>query len=333
MPHNYKHTIKYRNDNEWIDKDIYTLIPRTTEVCNTLTCMFPAWQNDVNRVKRGEEPLEISGGNYAALRGTLTHYDIQLFIDDQIDVVTEPLELSVNDNHLLILQKEQGILEDLYDEVARGVDTFIKWWDMYNPVPIVSEQEIVHIKRDEKGNVDPTRSLKGTVDFVGEIHLDEVSDNAYKELKAGARKEEYELTHDKFTAMIDWKSGKDAWKAHALQLTGYDYLLNDSGWWAEAERTGLIKYPPLMRSIYGFESRYGMCVKTGGKRPLTTLYDVGEHKEFFRAWDLFNNAEATTYSETQGRATGLKRICMFCEYRNYGCPLFSFALKGELQLI
>ncbi len=333
MPHRVKHTIKYKNHNEWIPKEIYTLIPRVTEVCNTLTCMFPAWQNDVNRIKRGEEPLEIRGNNYAALRGTLTHYDIQLFVDDQIGVETEPLELLENENQLLIQQKEQGTIDDLYDEVARGVEVLIKWWDMYDPIPVVSEQEILHVKKDENGYIDVTKSLKGTVDFVGEIHLDRLSKTALTEVKAGHRTLDYEIIDDKFTAMIDWKSGKDAWKAHGLQLTAYDYLLNDSGWWAASEKSGLIKQPPFTRSIYGFESRFGMCVKTGGKKPLTTLYDVGEYKEFFRAWDLFNNAENTTYSQTQKRATGLKRICMFCEYRNYGCPLFSFSRKGELQLV
>jgi len=333
MPYNHKHNIKYRNHNEWISKEVYTLIPRVSEIVGVLTCQFPAWQNDVNRIKRGEEPLEISGGNFAALRGTLTHYDIQTFIDDIIGVETEPLELSPIDNNLLIKQKDQGTLEDLYDEVAKGFDVFIKWWDMYNPVPIVSEQEIVYIKHDKQGNVDPTQSLKGTVDFVGEIHLDELSKVAYNEIKEYSKKHDYEIINDVFTSMIDWKSGKQAWKSHALQLTGYDLLLNDSGWWKEAERTGLIKHPSFTRSLYGFDARYGMCVKTGDKKPITTIYDVGEHKEFFRAWDCFNNAEATTWSDSQGKSIGLKTMCMFCEYRNYGCPLFDFSVKGEIQLI
>lgn len=341
MPHNYKHNIKYKNHDKWIEKEVYTLIPRVTEVCNTLTCEFPAWQNDVNRIARNESLLLIKGTNFPALRGTLIHYDIQTFIDLQIGIETEPLDLSLTENQVLIQQKEQGTLDDLYDEVAKGFDMFTKWWDMYNPIPLVSEQEIVHIKYDKVGNVDPTRSLKGTVDFVGEIHLDELSKTAYQELKKQdpnkkrkrkRNEEEYELISEKFTAMIDWKSGKDEWKAHGLQLTGYDYLLNDSGWWTEAERTGLIKYPPFIRSLYGFEAKYGMCVKTGGRKPLTTMYDIGEHKEFFRAWDLFNNAKNSTWSSTQRKATGLKRICMFCEYRNYGCPLFSFSTKGEIQL-
>jgi len=332
MPYKYKHTIKFRNHNEWIPKEIYTLIPRVSEVINTLTCEYPAWQNDVNRIKRGEEPLEIQGGNYAALRGTLTHYDIQLLIDAELDVDTDPLELSPVENNLLIKQKEQGTLEELYDDVARGVDMWKKWYEMWQPVPIVSEQEIVHIKYDEQGNVDPTQSLKGTVDFVGEIHLDEINKIAYREITEYSKKHDYEIINDKFTAMIDWKSGKDAWKVHQLQLTGYDYLLNDSGWWELAEKTGLIKHPPFMRGLYGFENKYGMCVKTGARKPLTTFYDVGEHAEFFRAWDAFNNAKATTWSDTQGKSTGMKTMCMFCEYRQHGCPLFDFSIKGEIQL-
>ncbi len=333
MPYKYKHTIKFRNHNEYIPKEIYTLIPRVSEVINTLTCEYPAWQNDVNRIKRGEEPLNIHGGNYASLRGTLTHYDIQLFVDADIGIETEPLELSPIDNNLLIKQKEQGTLEDLYDEVAKGVEMWKKWNEMYNPIYLVSEQEVVHIKHDDKGNVDPTRSLKGTVDFVAEIHLDELSKVAYQEIINYSKKHDYEIISDVFTTMGDWKSGKDAWKVHALQLTGYDYLLNDSGWWAEAERTGLIKHPPFMRSLYGFENKYGMCIKTGGRKPLTTFYDVGEHQEFFRAWDAFNNAKATTWSDTQGKSTGLKNMCMFCEYRNFGCPLFDFSIEGEIKLI
>lgn len=333
MPYNYKHIPKFTNRKDYIPKEIYVLIPRVSEVINTLSCEFPAWQNDVNRIKRGEKPLAIHGGNFAALRGTLTHYDIQTIVDAEIGIETEPLELSPIDNRLLIQQKEQGTLDDLYDDVARGVDIFIKWNEMYNPVYIVSEQEIVHIKYNKDGSVDPTRSLKGTVDFVAEIHLDELSKVAYNEIKEYSKKVDYEITHDKFTTMGDWKSGKDAWKVHQLQLTGYDYLLNDSGWWKEAERTGLIKHPPFMRELYGFESKFGMCIKTGARKPLTTYYDVEDHKEFFRAWDAFNNAKATTWSDKQGKATGLKTMCMFCEYRNYGCPLFAFEKQGELQLV
>lgn len=332
MPYPYKHTIKHRKHKEWIAKEIYTLIPRVSEVISTLSCEFPAWQNDVNRIKRSEKPLEISGGNFASLRGTLTHYDIQIFVDDMIGVETEPLELSPIDNHLLIKQKEQGTLEELYDEVAKGVDMWKKWQEMYNPVYLVSEQEIVHIKYDKQGNVDPSQSLKGTVDFVAEIYLDELSKIAYNEVKAYSKKHDYEIIHDSFTTMGDWKSGKDAWKVHQLQLTAYDYLLNDSGWWIEAEKSGLITKPPFMRSLYGFESKFAMCVKTGGRKPLTTFYDVEDHKEFFRAWDCFNNAKATTWSDSQNKSTGLKRTCMFCEYRNYGCPLFDFSVKGEIQL-
>ncbi len=331
MPYNHKHNIKYKKYDKWIAKEIWTLIPRVTEVCGVITCMFPAWQNDVNRTARGEEPLNIQGANYASLRGTLTHYPIQEFIDGILEVETEPLELSANDNKLLANLKKMDVLDDLYDEVASGVDTFIKWWEMYNPIPLVSEQEIVMISQDENGRVDPTKSLKGTMDFIAEIHIDELSKTAYQELKYYSKKEDFEILNDKFTTIIDWKSGKDAWKSHQLQLTAYDMLVND-GWWEEAERTGLITQPPLMRSLYGFEARYGMCVKTGGKRPLTTIYDVGEHKDFFLAWDLFNNPEATTYSQTQKKSTGLKRICMFCEYRNNGCPLFSWSKQGEIQL-
>lgn len=333
MPYEYKHIPKFTNRKDYIPKEIYVLIPRVSEVINTLTCEFPAWQNDVNRVKRGEKPLNLHGGNYAALRGTLTHYDIQLLIDAELDMETDPLELSITDNRILIQQKEQGTLEELYDEVAKGVDMWKKWWEMYNPVPIVSEQEVVHIKYNKDGSVDPTRSLKGTVDFVGEIYLDELNKTAYNEIKEYSKKQDYEIINDSFTAMIDWKSGKDAWKVHQLQLTGYDYLLNDSGWWVDAEKMGLITKPPFMRSLYGFESKFAMCVKTGGRKPLTTYYDVEDHKEFFRAWDCFNNAKNTTWSDKQGKATGLKRMCMFCEYRNYGCLLFTFELKGELQLL
>jgi len=333
MPYDYKHIPRYSNSLGYIPEPIYVKIPRVSDVINTVTCMFPAWQNDVNRVKRKEKPLNIMGSNYPAVRGTLTHYDIQLFIDDQIGVETDPLDLTPADNKILIQQKEQGTIDDMYDEVAKGFDTFIKWWDMYNPIPIVSEQEIVHIKYDAIGNVDPTRSLKGTVDAVLEFHLDELSKVAYNEIKAYSKKEEYEIINDKFTAMTDWKSGKDAWKSHGLQLTGYDYLLNDSGWWKEAEKTGLIKQPPFMRGLYGFDAKYGMCVKTGGKRPLTTMYDTTEQREFFLAWDAFNNAEKSTFSASQNRATGLKTLCMFCEFRNYGCPLFSFEAQGDVQLI
>jgi len=330
MPYDYKHIPKYTNSKGYIPTEIYVLIPRVSEIINTLSCEFPAWQNDVNRIKRGEPPLKISGGNFAALRGTLTHYDIQLFVDSMIGVETDPLDLSPTENKLLVQQKEQGTLDDLYDEVARGVEIWKKWQEMYNPVYLVSEQEVVHIKYNKDGSVDPTRSLKGTVDFVAEIHLDELSKVAYNEIKEYSKKVDYEIVHDKFTTMGDWKSGKDAWKVHQLQLTAYDYLLNDSGWWAEAERTGLIKHPPFIRSLYGFDSKYAMCVKTGGKKPLTTSYDVEDHKEFFRAWDAFNNAKATTWSDSQGKATGLKRTCMFCEYRNYGCPLFAFEAKGDV---
>jgi len=332
MPYNYKHIPKYTNRKGYIPKEVYVLIPRVSEVINTLSCEFPAWQNDVNRIKRGEKPLQISGGNFAALRGTLTHYDIQLLVDADIGIETDPLELNTIENKLLIQQKEQGTLDDLYDEVANGVEMWKKWNEMYNPIYLVSEQEIVHIKY-KNGLVDPTRSLKGTVDFVAEIHLDELSKVAYNEMKEYSRKENYEIVNDKFTTMGDWKSGKDAWKVHNLQLTAYDYLLNDSGWWKEAEKTGLIKHPPFMRSLFGFESKYAMCVKTGGRKPLTTYYDVEEHGEFFRAWDCFNNAKATTWSDSQRKATGLKRTCMFCEYRNYGCPLFSFEMKGDVKLL
>ncbi len=332
MPYNYKHIPKFTNKKGYIPKEIYVTIPRVSEVINTLSCMFPAWQNDVNRIKRGEEPLKLHGSNYAAVRGTLTHYDIQLFIDDIIGVESDPLDLSPTDNRILIQQEEQGTIDDLYDEVAKGFNTFIKWDEMYQPTYLVSEQEIVHIKYDEDGSVDPTKSLKGTVDFVAEFDMDLFNKVALKEIKEYSKQENFEILNDKFTSMGDWKSGKDAWKVHQLQLTAYDYLLNDSGWWEEAMRTGLITHPPFVRSLYGFESRYGMCIKTGGKRPLTTYYDVQDKLEFFRAWDQFNNAEPTAWSDKQRKATGLKTMCMFCEYRNHGCPLFSFEKQGVLQL-
>jgi len=335
MPYSFNHIQKrYSNAKEWIPEEVWMTIPRVSEVVNALTCDWTSWDNDVNRIKRDEKPMNIDGSNYPALKGTIGHYYIEEFIRAIMGMETDPLELRPQEQRLLVQLKKNGQLDGLYDEAKRSFDNFEKWWEAYNPVPIFPEKEIVHIKyktvRGMKNVVDPTRSVKGTMDFIGEINLSDVSRNALIEMKK-EKKTLKDFTQETFTAIIDWKTGTQALSGHQVQLTGYHYLLTDSGMWADAVKNKEITSPYLRMKEHGISSSYAMCIKFGGSKYLNTMYDV-DNKEFFRAWDRFNSPTPTAYSVNQRTDTKLKMLCLFCEHRVYNCPMYA-TKPIELELL
>ena len=325
MPYNHHYIKKYSNAEGWIEEDKWILIPRISEIVNAMGCDWTAYDNDVNRIKRGEPQLRLESANYPALRGTLAHYDIEEFIAEQMGIEIEPLELRPEENKLLLKIEKAGPLPDLYDDAQKAVDNFITFWDAYDPEPIFPEKEIVHISYDVNRNIDVEKSCKGTMDFIAGLDVDRMSRNALIELK----KDNRELVSDKFVSVIDWKTGEREQASHRIQLQGYYYILTQSGFWQQAIDEGDIIYPMLTMKEFGISSQYAMCVKLGAKKYLNTLYDVKEGMEFFRAWDRFNEPTASAYSAKTNKYNKLKMVCMFCEHRNCGCPLFSHSVTLE----
>ena len=324
MPYPFKHQVKqYSNARDFIMADVYTLIPRVSDVITTLTCDWTAWDNDVNRVKRGDKPLYPEGANRAALRGTIGHYEIEEFICDEMQIDIDPLSLSTTQQKLYTKIVKSGEKYDFEDEIARSVENFVKWWDAYAPTPIYPEKEIIHISYNADGTVDPTKSLKGTIDFVGMLDIDKMSRNALIETKQNG----LEITHDKSTCLIDWKTGATEQKSHAIQLVAYNWLLKNSGLLEKSRAAGEIDTPIYQMSEHGFDVDYAMCVKFGTKgHYLNTLYDVESETDFFRAWDRFNDPTPTTYSTKQRTGNKMKSMCMMCEHRNLNCPFFEFSV-------
>ena len=316
MPFEYHYTVKkFTNDNTWIKLPLWELIPRVSDVIETLACEWKAYDNNVNRKKRGEDMLDTDMVTYSGLRGTIGHYDIEVFIAEDMGVEIEPLRLSVKDEKLLVKIRKAGLLDDMYSEVSNAFDSFMNWWDAYNPIPVFPEKEIVLIKYTKDGTVDPTRSLKGTIDFIAQFDVDEMSENAKKELRKGGRS----ITHDKFVSVVDWKTGANPQPSHPIQLAGYYYLVNESGYIKDVTKD--VPYFEL-NGTGGIPFSATQCVLLGAKTYKNKVYDT-DATTFFRAWDKFNDPKAVPYKEKTGLSTGIGFVCVFCAHRNLNCPLFT----------
>lgn len=284
-----------------ISNEEYELIPRVTEVGDSINCEWKAYANPVNRDRRTGKTTKRrwTTTNIYALRGTIVHWKVANFYREHYTNearVTFSDELKGGDkaywrhlekNHPDDATRVMEFVEHCYD------DNFVDFWKEYGKDIEPLAIELFMLSYHGVGHRD---NLKGTVDVLCEMGW----------------------MGQYGTTFIDWKSSTRMYD-HSKQLTAYYWLLHKSGTFKKLVAAGIIREPWL--KIDG--RPVGFVVALGGTKPIIKMFYL-DNPDFFRAFNVFNAAEATTLSHKSGRVGGFKQgvTCTMCPERDEGCPVF-----------
>ena len=293
----------------YIDQQTYTIIPRMTEVISVLDCEMKGYLHPVNQNKK--EWKEMS--TYVALKGTLLHHRIENFCRQKIGLPPVDLELSSGDQKMYNeVMKLPHVLNWMNAENEKGWKNFIKFWEDFQPEVISPEETLVYF-HIENGELVPKKSLKGTVDLLAVLDPDKMSDKAKKILPLVR----------KSTILIDWKSGSTAMELHKVQLTGYHWMMKNTGRWDELIDLNMIKHEYAHIRLNGKENPVAICLLLGGKEYKAKVYNLNNdmfdeaRKIFFQPRPLVLS-RLRFYNEFNRESYG----CVFCTYRDNGCAAF-----------
>jgi|GEM_PF-4863712 len=285
----------------WLDDKTYELIPRVSDLVGVYVCQMTAVLNPIHS-KKGVDRVQ---SNIYALKGTIVHHRIENEIRKDLGLRPVALELNEADKRLYkYITKNKSMLREFEEYIELALLNFYSFMDDYGVKPIAPEETLVYIHR-EGGKIDVFKSLKGTIDLIGEV----------------------ETENGMETVLIDWKTSADYKEEYRIQLMGYDWLFYKTGKYEEMKRNGQIKYP--MSKWNYINGRYdvhrALLVNLGGGSSYKAKWvDVEDKTDFFRCQEAFRKPVETFkgIKRSNGRHIALKLHCLVCSYRVI-CPFFS----------
>jgi len=282
-------------------------IKRTTEIAGAFECEMYAYleKKFQEEYKNGNGNKSTKGlnqklrFNVTALRGTIVHHNIEMFLRQIIGQHKDPLRLDTSQQILLKkLMKNKERYKYFSEEVNKAYDNFIRFYDenKHRFKPIYLEKKITIIKRKKNGEIDEEKSVAGTIDCIAK----------WKSPK-GWR-----------TVIVDWKSSKRPLLSHSIQLSGYYWMLTHHQLYQEMARMGIFNEAP-----YYFDNGKPqvICVLFGGRNYEIKKYNVDINK-WLKAWEIYNNPRNLAYNHAT-KEVGMKMMCLVCD-KIHQCPEFSF---------
>jgi len=291
------------------------LIPRTTEIAQTIVCemsgyLHPIHERDrvgIENWKKIHKDKKIRN-NLKAIAGTIIHGKIENFLRQQIGLQTEQVVLSPEDRKLLSrLMNNKQRFSIFINEIERVYNNFVSFWrDYKGKIKIIAiEKKLRHIVRKDDGTIDELNSFSGTIDLLTLFK----TPVGWKIL------------------IIDWKSSVSSLPNHYIQLCGYFHLLTSSEYFK--------KLSAMLKNIpYYFHSGkpYTMCVLLGGAKYQVKWYAI-KVEDFKRAQKKFRDPQPLTINHLT-RNVGMQKFCMVCSYV-YECEEFGFYSPSypEIEMI
>lgn len=294
------------------------VIPRMTEIVATTECEARAYLHPVNTGATSWHTMS----NAVALAGTIGHHRIENYIRKQMGLSKLELELDKPDLKLfndIMLNKEGK--EWLEEYLKTAFNNYLEWHHDFQPTYLVPEITMTFVKTNDDGDVLANECVKGTVDLICELDPAKMSDRAKKIV----------ALEEPSTIMLDWKTGMAKLSSHHAQLDGYDWLLDVSGKRIEIEADTVTK--PWAKID---DTPVALCVRLGGSFGYMADAYLLDKTKFKAARDLFMkpNYIAKTRNEKYGdRVFREGYHCVFCTYRDNGCPIFSVQMVTLEELI
>ena len=284
------------------------IIPRMTEIIATMECEARGYLHPVNREETNWKTVD----NAVALAGTFGHHRIENYIRKKMGLEEIELELDEPSKILkdAIYKSNQGYLW-FSEYIKKAFSNFLEWENDFKPTYIVPEITMTYIHED-KGVVDPKKSVKGTVDLICELDPDKMSSRARDIVEI----------HEPSTVMLDWKTGMAKLESHHAQLEGYDWLLDATN--TRSDLSMILSKPWLKVVEDNEEIPIALCVRLGGYTYFADAYKLNSGK-FKKVHRLFKRATylVKTRSEKYGdRVFREGYHCVFCPHREDKCPIF-----------
>ena len=284
----------------WLNEKEYRLIPRVSDLVSAYSCQMTAVLNPINSKKKDNKIKS----NMYALRGTIIHHRIEQDIRKSLGFKEEPLVLNPADQRLYkYILKNKSLTKELEKQIDISLLNFYSFMDKYGVTPISPEEKLVYIHKDKNGQIDVYKSLKGTIDLIGEVETENGTE----------------------TVLIDWKTADSYKEEYQIQLTAYKWLFYNTGRYDEMKKDGLIKYPmskwTYLNGEYDIER--ALLVLLGDPNTFKANWvNVHDETEFFRAQKTFRRPKETFRSmKKYGKHMSLKLHCMVCSYRDE-CPFY-----------
>lgn len=288
------------------------VIPRMTEIIASVECEARAALHPVHTGKTNWNSVS----NAVALAGTLGHLKVENYIRKLLELPQEDLVLSPGDKIIYdhITNNDEGT-KWLNEYVETAFKNFLSWCYDFRPKFVVPEISMIYLDEVD-GKVNQATSCKGTVDLICELDPSKMSQKAKAILPI----------KEPSTLMLDWKTGVAKLDSHQYQLEGYKWLFEVSGKLEELTNKGIINLPWATIETDGSVHPVAMCVRLGGTWTyMADAYPVNTGN-FDRARKLFLKAKpiVRTQSEKYGERVFREGYhCVFCPYKNDGCPIFT----------
>ena len=294
------------------------LIPRMTEIISVLECEARSALHPVNSKAHSWKSVS----NYVALAGTLGHLKVENFIRELIDFPTEEMNLSEADQKLYDeIQSNPKSKDWLQEYIDTAFNNYLEFHEDFQPTYLHPEITMIYL-HDENGAIEPKKSIKGTIDLICELDPEKMSKKALKIVPI----------EEKSTILLDWKTGMAKLSGHHYQLEGYRWLIRASGTLAKLISKGTVQRP--FAKVDGVE--LALCVRLGGSFGyMADAYKMNSGK-FDEAREIFANPSLLV--KTQNEKYGDRYFregyhCVFCPYRDAGCPIFNVQTVQLEELI
>jgi hypothetical protein len=311
----------------YVDKETYDLIPRTTEITGSIECENKAYMHPIHVKERGEtnNPTWMGQSNSVALKGTIGHHRIEEWLRDQFDF--EPIKLEFTGGDKILYQRflnDSNKLNWLKAEVDRSLSNFKDWYEIFEPEPVFLEKTMVYIHKDKNGKVDPRKSVKGTVDFIGSFDPNVFNDKTIRGSKGEMSAGDLLKLDEESIVIADWKTGVAKMPSYEAQIQAYHWTANKLNIWKDLP-TWAKKLP---RADMGSTILFGGKARKDGtinwERYMSVYEDISQYHLWLKAREIFFaprpiitnhiNEYRSDWREGYG--------CVFCTYRDNGCPIF-----------
>ena len=282
-----------------------------TEIISLIECEARGALHPVNSKATSWKSVS----NYVALAGTLGHLKVENYIRQIMDLPQEEMRLNSSDRKLYDAIMADAKQRDwLIEYMDTAFKNYMEFHEDFQPKYLHPEITMVYV-HEEDGEIVPNRSVKGTVDLICELDPEKMSPKALRIMPI----------KEVSTVLLDWKTGMAKLTGHHYQLEGYRWLLRVSGTLSRLISEGTITKPFAKLNSEPYQAELALCVRLGGSFGYMADAYALDTGKFQEAREMFANPRMIVRTQNEKYGDRYFREgyhCVFCPYRDAGCPIF-----------